>query len=81
MKEVDKITKKGLFYKTYEGTLQMNGNSSRTWEFTIASEAIYEEMRQHDGAIISLAYQEYLLVPAYQGNTNYIIKSLDNREG
>ena len=79
-----KITKKGYIYKTYEGTLNLGGMVSNgeggvvanTWKFSIPNKELYSELSDNEGKIVSLAYKEYILVPMYEGQTNYLIENV-----
>ncbi len=79
-----KITKKGYIYKTYEGTLNLGGMVSNgeggvvanTWKFSIPNKELYSELSDNEGKIVSLAYKEYILVPMYEGQTNYLIEEV-----
>ena len=80
---ITKFTKKGLFFKTWEGQLNLGGMVSNgdggmvanVWNFSVQDETIAKQLQQAQGRI-SLKYDQKLLVPITQGSTNYIITGI-----
>jgi hypothetical protein len=70
-----KVTKKGVFMKTYEGTLMVG--MDRQWHFSIVDPTIYNELKEHQGEKVTLSYIEEYRVPPSMGATNYLISSVE----
>lgn len=43
---VVKLSKKGLIWKTYEGTLQLGNQGSNVWQFSVRDEAVVAKLQQ-----------------------------------
>ena len=70
-----KLSKKGVFHKTYEGELMMNVGSMKldTFNFSVANQATADSLLLHIGKEMKLHYKEYLIVPFSMGSTDYLI--------
>ena len=61
------------------GGMVSNGESgvvANTWKFSIPNKELYSELSDNEGKLVSLAYKEYILVPMYKGQTNYLIENI-----
>ena len=75
-----KLSKKGFFYKTYEGELMLNAGMGSvkldTFNFSLdANSPIADSLLNNIGKEIKLSYDEYLIVPYSIGSSNYLINS------
>lgn len=83
---ITKISKKGVWWKTWEGEMNVGGISTdkkgnaipNVWQFTVIDDSIVEQIqrRAKHGNIITLHYSQKMSVPFWQGNTTYIIISV-----
>lgn len=83
-----KISKKGMLFKTYEGQLKLGGidlnnpdeGLSDTWSFSVKDEAIVKQLEKLQGQRVVLHYKEINQSMPWQGDTNYFIVSIDQKE-
>lgn len=72
-----KVSKKGVFLKTYEGQMQLAGsaimNKTSTWEFSILDEKVYHVLQEHEGKNVRLTYKQLVNAFPWQGDTDYIV--------
>jgi hypothetical protein len=83
--ELVKFSKKGVFFKTWEGQLNTgvwqqgtDGNMTTMWEFSVKSPAVAEALQEilERGGRTTLKYKEYLIVAYRDGETDYIVYDL-----
>lgn len=82
--ELNFVVNKGYVFKTWEGKLIQTGYRSRVpgsvqsneFEFSIANDAIAEELKLSSGKFVELSYKEYLGALPWRGNTKYIVDSI-----
>lgn len=82
--ELNFVVNKGYVFKTWEGKLIQTGYRSRIpgsvqsneFEFSIANDAIAEELKLSSGKFVELSYKEYLGALPWRGNTKYIVDSI-----
>ncbi len=60
-----KITKKGAFLKTYEGTIDLGSGDQLTWDFSIHNKEIGEQLEKQAGQFVKLEYRELLYKVIY----------------
>ena len=80
---ITKFTQKGLIFKTWEGQLNLGGMVSdgdggmvaNVWNFSVQDPIIAEQLQSLQGRV-SLKYDQHILVPIYEGSTNYIITDI-----
>jgi hypothetical protein len=84
-----KISKKGFFFKTYEGQLNLAGvgggviynpanpNLNNIWEFSVANSATYEELQKFEGKSVTLHYKQKINGFAWQGDTDYFVYQVE----
>lgn len=79
---ISKFTKKGFFYKTWEGEMNLGGMVSNgdggmvanIWYFSVTNPVLIEQIQTSmELGRTTLTYDQRLLVPITQGSTNYII--------
>lgn len=77
-----KFSKKGLFWKTHEGELALQVNTSvdgsvvpAIWEFSCKDEAVAAKIRaaEERGARVTLVYVQPLLMGWDDGKTSYLV--------
>lgn len=78
-----KLSKRGFFYRTWEGELSLSLNDvdsdgavvARTWDFSVADPAIAAQIEEAEkaGRRVTLHYREYVLRGSYYGDTDYNI--------
>lgn len=55
-----KLSKKGFFPKTYEGTLDLGSGDQLTWNFSVHNDELGHELSKHSGKMVRLEYRELL---------------------
>jgi hypothetical protein len=83
---VTKLSKKGLFYKTWEGEMNVggmradvNGNlSANIFEFTINDDAILTQVQdaQRANKTVTLLYKQWFAKPNFKTDSGYIIRGI-----
>ena len=76
-----KISDKGVVIKTYEGQLSLGGittdeggaNFGNVWEFSVADEAVYQELQNLRGKQVVVTYEEKYTTLPWRGDTKYIV--------
>ena len=82
-----KISKKGWFYRTWEGELSLSLNDidsdgavvARTWNFSVSDDNIAAaiEKAEKEGRRVTLHYREYRMRGSYYGDTGYDILGVE----
>jgi prepilin-type N-terminal cleavage/methylation domain-containing protein len=81
---LNKISKKGFFWKTWEGELNIGGMSSdaggivvpNVWSFSIDNDAIAQQLLVVTGKRCTLKYKELYKTSYSQGETDYLIQEV-----
>ena len=77
---VQKFSKKGLVFKTWEGELLMvtlPGVMPERWEFTVRDDAVAARINELMGKRIALSYEQHIGVPtSIFGETGYFVTSV-----
>ena len=69
-----KISRRGVVFKTYEGTLNLSPNGMMTpWEFSAENNDIAEKLQNFDGKMVIVHYKQRYQVFFWQGDTDYIV--------
>lgn len=69
-----KISRRGVIFKTYEGTLNLSPNGMMTpWEFSADNSQVAEKLQQFDGKMVVVHYKQRYQVFFWQGETDYIV--------
>ncbi len=69
-----KISRRGVIFKTYEGTLNLSPNGIMTpWDFSAQNAQIAEKLEQYDGKLVVVHYKQRYQVFFWQGETEYIV--------
>lgn len=78
---LNKISYKGVVWKTYEGELNMGnfeeGMPGSNWAFSVWKDEIYHELQEHQGHQVKLYYREKLKAMPWQGKTNYFVYKVE----
>ena len=82
-----KISKKGYFFKTYEGTLNLGGISSengtltpmKIWDFSVQKNdtAVFNKITKTQGKEVRLYYTEVIKTFFWQGDTRYFVNKVE----
>jgi hypothetical protein len=89
---LNKVSYKGVVWKTYEGELNMgsfdtdevSGVIGNTWKFSVWKDAVYEQLQDYQGQQVKLFYRQKFKVMPWQGKTDYfvykveIVQKIDN---
>ena len=77
-----KLSKKGILYSTYEGTLDLGSGDQLTWNFSIHNKKIGEQLVSLSGKKVKLSYDELFL--SFSMKQKYNVKDFnivnDNQE-
>jgi len=77
---VQKFSKKGVVFKTWEGELLMvtlPGVMPERWEFTVRDDAVATRINELMGKRIALSYEQHIGVPtSIFGETGYFVTSV-----
>jgi len=83
-----KVSKRGYFFKTYEGELNMGGvgnlpntaQMNTIWSFSVANTTIGEKLHEYEGKKVSLHYVEKIKALPWFGETNYFVDDIKEIE-
>lgn len=78
---LNKVSYKGVVWKTYEGELNMgsittrneNGIIGNTWAFSVWRDDIYQQLQDYQGQPVKLYYRQKYKAMPWQGKTDYFI--------
>ena len=73
-----KLSKKGILYSTYEGTLDLGSGDQLTWNFSIHNKKIGEKLVKLSGQKVKLNYDELFFKLFYETKYNVINFELVN---
>lgn len=72
-----KISRRGVVFKTHEGTLNISPNGMMTaWEFSVKNGAISTQLQGMEGKMIRVHYLQRYQVFFWQGETEYIVDAV-----
>jgi hypothetical protein len=83
---VIKISKKGVFIKTYEGELAMSSvggymmqpnQMGNTWSFSVKNKAVFEKIISMEGKQVTLKYKEKMRTFPWLGETRYFVYDVE----
>lgn len=86
---VYRVSYKGVFWKTWEGTMSVGameetekGFAPALFEFSVTSEEVVQQLREalRDGRSVEVVYQEYLVRGFPLGSTSYNITAVRPHE-
>ena len=55
-----KLSRKGFFPKTWEGTLDLGSGDRLTWDFSVHDDELAEKLQKYSGKMVNLEYRELL---------------------
>ena len=70
-----KLSKKGILYSTYEGTLDLGSGDQLTWNFSIHDKKVGEQLVSLSGKKVKLNYDELFFKLFYE--TKYNVKDFN----
>ena len=73
-----KLSKKGILYSTYEGTLDLGSGDQLTWNFSIHDKKIGEQLVKLSGQKVKLSYDELFFKLFYETKYNVLNFKLVN---
>lgn len=82
---LNKVSYKGVVWKTYEGELNMgsfdtdevSGVIGNTWSFSVWKDDIYEQLQEYQGQQVKLFYRQKYKAMPWQGDTDYFIYKVE----
>ncbi len=73
-----KISRRGVVFKTHEGTLNLSPNGMMTaWEFSVKNAKISSDLQGLEGKQIRVHYEQRYQVFFWQGDTEYIVDGVE----
>jgi hypothetical protein len=73
-----KISRRGVVFKTYEGTLNLSPNGMMTaWEFSVKNGDIANKIEGFEGKQVRLHYVQRYQTFFWQGDTEYIVDGVE----
>jgi hypothetical protein len=75
-----KLSKKGFFPKTWEGTLDLGSGDRLTWDFSVHSDELAEKLLKQSGKMVNLEYRELLFKVFYLTEYDVMSFSLNDKD-
>lgn len=73
-----KISRRGVIFKTNEGTLNLSPNGMMTaWEFSTKNGTVSKELQDLEGNLVRVHYKQRYRVFFWQGETEYIVDQVE----
>jgi len=73
-----KISRRGVVFKTHEGTLNLSPNGLMTaWEFSVKNAQVSDQLEKMEGKLVRVHYIQRYQVFFWQGETEYIVDSVE----
>jgi hypothetical protein len=73
-----KISRRGVVFKTYEGTLNLSPNGMMTaWEFSVKNGEVANKIEGFEGKQVRLHYVQRYQRFFWQGDTDYIVDGVE----
>lgn len=81
-----KFSKKGIFFKTHEGELNLgglrmgesnDGLRGNLWEFSVLDTDVLNKLEDAEGKRVKLSYKERFKAMPWQGDTNYFVTDVE----
>ena len=73
-----KISRRGVIFKTNEGTLNLSPNGMMTaWEFSVKNGKVAGDLQGLEGKQIRVNYEQRYQVFFWQGDTEYIVDQVE----
>lgn len=74
-----KLSRKGFFPKTWEGTLDLGSGDRLTWDFSVHDAELAEKLQEETGRVVNLGYRKLLWRVFYKTEYDIISWSLSNK--
>lgn len=73
-----KISRRGVLFKTYEGSLNLSPNGLMTnWDFSAKNDQVAKKLEENEGKLVRLHYSQRYRVFFWQGDTEYIVDAVE----
>jgi hypothetical protein len=73
-----KISRRGVAFKTHEGTLNLSPNGMMTaWEFSVKNAKVSSDLQGMEGKQVRVHYIQRYQVFFWQGETDYIVDGVE----
>jgi hypothetical protein len=73
-----KISRRGVIFKTHEGTLNISPNGIMTaWEFSVKNAQVSDKLERMEGKLVRVHYIQRYQVFFWQGETDYIVDEVE----
>lgn len=73
-----KISRRGVLFKTHEGTLNLSPNGIMTaWEFSVKNDEISHKLETLEGSSVRVHYIQRYRTFFWQGETEYIVDGVE----
>ncbi len=73
-----KISRRGVLFKTYEGSLNLSPNGLMTnWDFSAKNGQVAKKLEENEGKLVRLHYSQRYRVFFWQGDTEYIVDAVE----
>ncbi len=73
-----KISRRGVLFKTHEGTLNISPNGIMTaWEFSVKNAEVSDKLERMEGKLVRVHYLQRYQVFFWQGETDYIVDEVE----
>lgn len=73
-----KISRRGVIFKTHEGTLNLSPSGIMTpWEFSVKNAEVAGQIQQLEGKLVQVHYVQRYQVFFWQGETEYIVDGVE----
>lgn len=73
-----KISRRGVIFKTYEGTLNLSPNGMMTaWDFSAKNGEVSRKLEGLDGKLVRVHYVQRYQKFFWQGDTEYIVDGVE----
>lgn len=80
--KIEKISKKGIFFKSHEGVMQLGGMVKDSeggmlvnkWKFSCSSPEVAKEIELKSGQIVTLSYDQWLIAPWWYSTTYDVVE-------
>ena len=73
-----KISRRGVVFKTHEGTLNLSPNGMMTaWEFSVKNGKVSSDLQGLEGKQVRVHYEQRYQTFFWQGETEYIVDAVE----
>lgn len=80
--ELIKISRKGVFFKTWEGEMSQGISGAQIFSFTVANKEkqVIEDLEKHQGKYVKLTYVERYRAFSWWGDTRYFVTAVEEED-